>query len=88
MDVAISTLRAELGQWVHRAQQGDDVVITERGVPVARLTAVGSTSLLEQLTRDGVLARAGRPDRPVARGVERVRASGPVTDLVGEQRDS
>jgi prevent-host-death family protein len=86
VDVAISAFRAELAGWIHRAQQGEDVVITERGVPVARLSAVGSTSLVDRLTREGVLARPERPGRPRARGAARVRASGPVADLVGEQR--
>lgn len=61
MDVAVSALRAELKQWIERARDGEDVVITDRGVPVARLTGVGTADLVTQLTRDGVL---DAPDSP------------------------
>jgi prevent-host-death family protein len=37
MDVSVSALRAELKQWVERARDGEDVVVTERGIPVAGL---------------------------------------------------
>jgi prevent-host-death family protein len=85
MDVAVSALRAELSSWIERVRQGDEVVITDRGVPVARLLAVGTAPLLERLVQQGVLSRPGG-ERPVARGAERVRARGPVAELVGEQR--
>jgi prevent-host-death family protein len=87
VDVAISTLRAELSSWIERVRAGEEVVVTDRGTPVARLLPVDTAPLLDRLVRDGVIGRPQRPQRPVARGAERVRASGPVADLVGEQRD-
>ena len=69
MEVAVSALRAELRQWIETARAGQDVVITERGIPVARLTGIESADLLARLERDGLLApaRAARePARPVA----------------------
>ncbi len=87
MDVAISTLRAELSSWIERVQAGEEVVVTDRGTPVARLLPVDTAPLLDQLVRTGVLGRPQRADRPAARGAARVRASGPVADLVDEQRE-
>jgi prevent-host-death family protein len=87
VDVAISTLRAELSSWIERVRAGEEVVVTDRGTPVARLLPVDTAPLLDRLVRDGVIGRPQRPQRPVARGAARVRASGPVADLVGEQRD-
>jgi prevent-host-death family protein len=87
VDVAISTLRAELSSWIERVQAGEEVVVTDRGTPVARLLPVDTAPLLDQLVRTGVLGRPQRADRPAARGAARVRASGPVADLVGEQRE-
>nr|MBA2751865.1 type II toxin-antitoxin system prevent-host-death family antitoxin [Actinomycetota bacterium] len=52
MDVAISELRANLRGWVNRARAGDDVVVTERGVPVARLVAVDASGVIDRLERD------------------------------------
>ena len=49
MDVSVSTLRAELKQWIDRAREGEEVVVTERGVPVVRLSRIGSAGLIERL---------------------------------------
>ncbi|SHN88860.1 prevent-host-death family protein [Geodermatophilus obscurus] len=87
MDVAISALRAELSRWIERARSGEEVVITDRGTPVARLLSIDAAPLLDQLVQRGVLNRPDRADRPLARGAPRVRARGPVADLVTEQRD-
>ena len=87
MDVAISTLRADLSRWIERARAGEEVVITDRGTPVARLLPVDTAPLLDQLVQSGVLSRPSSSHRPAARGSDRVRAQGPVADLVSEQRD-
>lgn len=84
--MAVSRLRAELADWIERVRAGEEVVITERGTPVARLVSVDTGPLLEQLTREGVLSRARRAERPTASGAPRVRARGSVSDLVSEDR--
>jgi prevent-host-death family protein len=86
VDVALSTLRAELADWIERVRHGEEVVVTEGGTPVARLVAVDSAPILERLTREGVLSRPRRSGRPTASGAPRAHASGPVSELVGEQR--
>jgi len=58
VEVAVSALRAELKQWIETAREGQDVVITERGIPVARLTGIDSADLLARLERDGLLSPA------------------------------
>lgn len=85
VDVAINEFRAGLRGSVDRVQRGEDVVVTERGVPVARLVPVESSGLLARLEDEGVLTRAPAP-RPRASGHTRVRGSGPVADLVAELR--
>lgn len=86
MDVGISALRADLASWVERARAGEEVVVTDRGTPVARLLPIDTAPLLDQLTQSGVLTKPRRTARPSARDTARVRASGPVADYVGEQR--
>lgn len=88
MDVAITTLRAELSRWIELARAGEQVVVTDRGTPVARLLGIDTAPLLDELTEQGVLSKPERGVRPTARGAERVRASGPVADLVSEQRNT
>ncbi|MDY7103734.1 MAG: type II toxin-antitoxin system prevent-host-death family antitoxin [Actinomycetota bacterium] len=86
MDVAVTELRAHLREWLDRVREGDEVVITERGLPVARLTGLDSTGLLDRLTDQGVIARPERSDRPTATGRRRPRADRSISDIVSEQR--
>ncbi len=86
MDVAITDLRAHLGDWLERARQGAEVIITDRGLPVARLLGLDSTAAIERLTAEGVIARPRQPVRPVASGRSRPRPRRPVADIISEQR--
>lgn len=86
MDVPVTTLRAELASWIERAQRGEEVIVTERGTPVARLSSVDAAPLLEELTQRGIISKPVRPGRPTAAGVSRVHARESVAELVSEQR--
>lgn len=87
MDVGISELRSNMREWVERARAGDDVVVTERGIPVVRLVAVDAASTIERLEADGVVSRPAAPVRPRASGRRRARATGPVSELIMDLRD-
>ena len=84
--MAVSELRANLKAFLERAQAGERIVVTDRGVPVARLGPADEETLRARLEREGVLTRAQAAQRPVARRSKRVRADGGVADLVGEMR--
>ncbi|HMD45264.1 MAG TPA: type II toxin-antitoxin system prevent-host-death family antitoxin [Acidimicrobiales bacterium] len=86
MDVAINELRAHLSEWLEQAREGKEVVITDRGVPVARLLGMGATDTIKRLTVEGVIARPERAQRPTASGRRRPRAATSVADLISEQR--
>lgn len=86
MDVAVSVLRAELARWLELVRDGEEVVVTDRGVPVARLLPIEAMSMIEQLTHQGVLSKPRRSQRPSARGTSRVQANGPVAEIVSRQR--
>jgi prevent-host-death family protein len=86
MDVAVSELRAHLSDYLDRAREGDEVVITDRGVPIARLLGLTTTATLERLAADGVIARATAAPRPRATGQARPRPRQPVADRVSGQR--
>jgi prevent-host-death family protein len=87
MDVAISELRANLSDWLGRAREGDEVVVTDRGVPVARILGIDATPTIERLTREGVIGRPRTTHRPVETDTTRPRARRSMSDLVSEQRD-
>jgi prevent-host-death family protein len=87
MDVAITDLRAHLSDWLERARAGTEIIITDRGLPVARLLGVETTTAIERLTNEGVIGRPDLPQRPVASGRPRPRPRRPIADLVSVQRD-
>lgn len=64
--VSVSTLKARLSEFLSAVTQGEEVLITDRGAPVARLVPLSPTQelgvRLEELFRAGV-ARA--PTRPL-----------------------
>lgn len=86
MDVAVSDLRAHLSDYLDRARAGDEIVITDRGVPVARLLGLTATATLERLAADGIIGRAAAVSRPRASGQSRPRPRRPVADQVSQQR--
>lgn len=86
MDVSVTEFRANLRAYLDEVRAGEEVVITERGVPVARLVPVGGASRLEALTEQGVI---GRPERSVRGPVDhrnRPRPKGSVADLLADER--
>lgn len=86
MDVTVTDLRAHLSAWLERARGGDEVVITDRGIPVARLLGLETTATLERLVADGVIGRPTVAKRPRASGRPRPRPRRPLADIVSEQR--
>lgn len=87
MDVSVTELRSQLSDWLARVRAGEEVVITERGLPVARLLGMNeSTTALERLSEQGVIARPTQPARPAASGRLRPRSGGSLVDRVSEQR--
>ncbi len=86
MDVGVTELRTNLADWLQRVREGEELTITDRGVPIARVVPVDSTDLIERLTQQGVLNPplvAGRRAAP-----SRVKARGSVSGIVREQRDA
>jgi len=87
-EVGVAQLRRELKDWLERVQSGDEVVITERGRPVARLSGIDVAPLLDQLAEQGQVSGPATARRPTARSRKRVRARGNVSDLVAAERDA
>jgi prevent-host-death family protein len=53
MEVGIRELKARLSEYVERAVAGDDIVVTDRGRPVARLVAFAQDSAVERGIAEG-----------------------------------
>ncbi|MGI8574916.1 MAG: type II toxin-antitoxin system Phd/YefM family antitoxin [Egibacteraceae bacterium] len=85
-EVGVAQLRRNLREWVARAQAGEEIVLTDRNQPVARLTGIALPVTLQRLIDEGRVSRPRR-DRPYAQGVQRVHAQRPVSDYVVTERE-
>jgi prevent-host-death family protein len=84
MEVGIRELRADLSRWVKRVRNGDEVIVTERGKPVARLVPFVREPKIDQLVREGLATPPRRPWKgPLPKPLEGI---GPLSDLVREIR--
>ncbi len=66
VNVGVKELRENLRSYLERVKDGDEVIVTERGKPVARLVARESDEALhDRLVRQGTITRAQRPKQPI-----------------------
>ena len=86
--IGIRELKATLSACIREVKAGHTLVVTEHGLPVARVIpeAASLTERVEALKRAGAIAWSGRPLRPV-RPVGRVRGVRTVSDLIVEGRE-
>jgi prevent-host-death family protein len=85
IEVGVRELKNHLSQYLDRVQEGQEVVVTDRGRPIARLSALDRPA--DRLA-DLIASGAVRPPRSTERRrpARRIQADGPVSDLVVEQR--
>ena len=88
MEVGITAFRAELKRWLDQVETGHEVVVTDRGRPIARLCPVDSAPTIERLEREGIVSAPRSPTpRQRAAGRRRVQASGTVSEYVSAHRN-
>lgn len=78
-------LKNNLSRYLDRVRAGEEVIVTDRGRPVARLSSLEHPSdRLAELIALGAV----RPPKRVQRRLpaRRIKAKGSVSDLVAEQR--
>jgi prevent-host-death family protein len=85
MEVGVRELRDNLSKWIARAKRGQDILITERGKPVARLTHVEESPALERLIAKGLVTPARSPKTKIRQN-DLIKTKGTISDLVKEQR--
>ena len=84
MDVGIRELRAGLSRYVERVKCGEEIVVTERGKPVARLVPMNGERKIDRLIREGTLIPARRPKGRRPNPVDAGGAT--LSDIVIDQR--
>lgn len=84
-EVGVRDLKNNLSRYLDRVQLGEEIIVTEHGKPVARLSSLDQPS-----DRLGALIASGAVRAPRSqqrqRPVRRIKAKGSVSDLVAEQR--
>lgn len=83
--VGVRELRAHLSSWLDRARKGEEILITERGLPIARLLPLDFSEIRKQLREDAVITAAGRPSRKIKKS-DLGKAKSNVSELVKDQR--
>lgn len=82
--VAISELKAKLSEYLEAVRAGEEVIVTDRGRPVARISPVSGSAQMESRVR--MLLRTGQarpPDREGGIDVEMIRAHRPKVPGAG-----
>ncbi len=85
MEVGVRELRDNLSKWISKARRGQDIVITARGKPVARLTRYGESPALQRLIEEGRVQLPSRRKTKIDRR-DLIKPRGSVSKLVKDQR--
>ncbi len=83
MDVGVRELKAKLSEYLSRVAAGEQIVVTDRGRPVARLVALEAESAVERGIAEGWIEP---PRRSRLEPTKRYGASGAVLDALDEDR--
>lgn len=83
MQVGVRALKAQLSEYLARAAAGQDVVVTDRGTPVARLVPYVAASEVERGIEEGWIEA---PRRTALGPFEPVRASRSTAEVFDEDR--
>lgn len=84
-EVGIRDLKNGLSKYINRVQDGEEVIVTDRGRPVAKLCPLDAPDdRLADLVAAGVVRPPTSGTRHRSRS--RIKPQGDVSDLVAEQR--
>lgn len=85
VEISLSTFVKDARKYVDAAKDGGEVLVTDGGIPVVRLTKVGAADLLARLERDGLI-NAPVDERAVPRLPQAEAAKDALSSLMGRLR--
>jgi prevent-host-death family protein len=85
LEIGVRELRDHLSRWLEEVKAGRELVVTERGRPVARLVPATGRTSMDDLIAAGVVTPP-RHRREPASTFGRVRTDGGVVEFVLRQR--
>ena len=85
LEVGVRELKNNLSRYLERVGDGVEVIVTDRGQPIARLSGIDpATSKLAALVAAGLVQQPTSSDR--RRPKRRIMATSSVSELVADQR--
>ena len=88
VEIGVRAFRNRLSYWLDRAAAGEEVIVTERGKPHARVTGVDRKTTRQRLIEEGVITPPTEPKRRIdIESLPRMR-KGTLTEILLEQRRS
>ncbi len=85
MEITLTAFVKDAKKYVDAARDGGEVVVTDGGVPVVRLSKVGAADLLARLEREGLI-NAPADERAVPRLPQAEAAKDALSSLMGRLR--
>ena len=85
MAISVADLRKDVNGALAAVKAGDSVVVTERGVPIARIGSVTGGDLISSLIEDGLMTPPAE-DRAVPRLPQAEAAKDALSSLLGRLR--
>ncbi|MHB1129809.1 MAG: type II toxin-antitoxin system Phd/YefM family antitoxin [Ilumatobacteraceae bacterium] len=85
IEVGVRELKNQLSRYIDQVRDGKEVIVTEHGRPVARLTMLTEQDdRLQRLIESGAVRPALKPKDPRPRG--RLKATGSISEIVISER--
>jgi len=85
IEVGVRELKNSLSSYLRLVRQGETVVVTDRGVPVARVIPAGVPEHIADLMADGRISWSGKKFVP-PRKLPRLAPGPPLSDYIAEDR--
>jgi len=85
VEISVADLRKDVNGALAAVKAGDSVVVTERGVPIARIGSVNGGDLISSLIEDGLMTPPAE-DRAVPRLPQAEAAKDALSSLLGRLR--
>jgi prevent-host-death family protein len=84
VEVGVRELKNNLSRYLAQVSTGKEVIITDRGRAVARITPIGTERNIDKLIAQGVVTPASTAKQVAP--IKRVLTKKPVSSLVADQR--
>jgi len=84
-EVGVRELKASLSRYLGKVKEGETVVVTERGKPIARIVPIAIPDHIARLIAQGTVTWSGTPFRPPTK-VFRLKPGPSLSDYISEDR--